>query len=72
MADERPTRYGLDDLEATWKTGVPNYDLVDAKYLRERSRRHAPDSIERKIENVMKTWEMESTHKKNFEVSETN
>lgn len=60
---DTPNRMYMDDPEIEWRTVKPNYDVVNLKYLRERSKFHSADSIEKLIENLVKTWEMESTHK---------
>merc|ERR1719336_1481684 len=30
----------------------------------QRSKKHAPDSLEKMVENLVKTWEMEASHKR--------
>lgn len=54
----------MDDQNIQWKEGKPDYTQVNEKYLKERSRKHPVDSIEKLVENLVKTWEMESSHKK--------
>ena len=42
--------------------------MVNDKYMRERSPKHAADSLEKVVENLVKTWEMEAMHKVDMEV----
>ena len=37
--------------------------MTDLKYLKERSKVHADGSLEQVVENLVKTWEMERSHK---------
>ena len=67
---DTPKRMFMDDPEIEWTTGKPVYTLADEKYLRERSKKHAADSMEKLVENLVKTWEMESTHKMRMKVSQ--
>ncbi|CAH1777818.1 unnamed protein product [Owenia fusiformis] len=60
---ELPTRSYMDDPDIKWKSEKPNYDLVNAKYMKEKKSNHPVDSLEKLVENATKTWEMESTHK---------
>lgn len=66
-----PERMYMDDPHIEWRTVKPNYDKVDANYLVERTQRHAVHSLEKAVENLVKTWEMESTHKINPKVPTT-
>ena len=65
---DTPKRMYMDDPEIEWTTVKPNYTLADKKYLAERSKNHAADSLEKLVENLVKTWEMESTHKMRIKV----
>ena len=58
-----PTRSFMDDPNTAWKYGPPDFSTVNAKYMAERSMRHQEGSLEKIVENLVKTWEMESTHK---------
>lgn len=58
-----PVRDHMDDLGTTWRSGRPNFANVDMKYLREKTRNHPVGSLEKLVENVVKTVEMESSHK---------
>ena len=62
--EEVPIRSFMDDPKIKWRLGSkPNYDLVNAKYLKEKTRNHAPGSLEKTVENSIKTFEMEAAHK---------
>ncbi|KAL4218190.1 hypothetical protein ACF0H5_022926 [Mactra antiquata] len=64
MSDTRPERAYLDDPTTVWRDGIkPDYSVVDRKYMAERSTNHKPGSLERIVENLVKTWESESAHK---------
>ncbi len=66
---DTPVRMHMDDPDIKWKDVKPNYDQVNLKYLEERTRFHPVDSLEKVVENLVKTWEMESTHKINSKVT---
>ena len=65
---DTPVRMYMDDPDIQWRTVKPNYDLVNKMYLAERTRFHPVGSLEKVVENLVKTWEMESTHKANPKV----
>ena len=69
--DSKPTRDYMDKLGIEWRSGKPSYDQVNEKYMLERRKNHAVGSLEKTVENLVKTWEMESTHKINPKVSNT-
>ena len=47
-----------------WRLGhEPNYDEVNDKYLLQKSMKHSPDSLEKAVENIVKSWEAEIQHK---------
>lgn len=58
----------MDDPKIQWKAGKPDYSAVNEKYLKERTKHHKLDSMEKFVENLVKSWEMESTHKINPKV----
>lgn len=59
-----PDRSFLDDPETVWRFGgPPDYSLTNYLYLKERTKQHAPGSLEQIVENLVKTWEMERSHK---------
>ena len=47
-----------------WRLGEPpNYDYVNSKYLLQKSMNHPTDSLEKVVENIVKSWEAEIQHK---------
>jgi hypothetical protein len=66
---DTPVRSYMDDPKIRWRTVKPNYSMVNELYLKERTRFHPVDSLEKLVENLVKTWEMESTHKIDAQVS---
>ena len=70
MASELvPVRDYMDDENIQWRTVKPNFKLLNDKYMKEKTNNHAAGSLEKLVENIVKTWEMESTHKMRAEVS---
>ena len=63
-----PVRSFMTDSGIQWRNGPPNYDVVNRKYMKERSKDHKDGSLEKIVENLVKSWEMESTHKTRKEV----
>ena len=53
----------MDGDEIKWREGRPDYTKNNIKYLRERTQNHASGSIEETVQNLVKTWEMEASHK---------
>lgn len=62
-----PNRGNLDDPNITWKTQKPNYDKANFAFLNGKTQNHKAGSLEEVAENLVKTWEMEATHKPVFE-----
>lgn len=61
---KEPERSFMDDPSTRWRFGdVPDYSLTNVKYLKERSKIHPDGSLEQVVENLVKTWEMERSHK---------
>jgi len=61
---KEPERSFMDDNETKWRFGdVPDYSLTNLKFLKERSKIHPEGSLELIVENLVKTWEMERSHK---------
>ena len=61
---KEPTRSFMDDPETKWRFGgPPDYSLTNLFYLKQRSKVHPEDSLEKVVENLVKTWEMERSHK---------
>ncbi|XP_075651348.1 pathogen-related protein-like [Castanea sativa] len=46
-----------------WRFGVPNYDVVNKLFEEGRTKIWPPGSLEEKVQNFVKTWEMEFFHK---------
>ena len=54
----------MDDPEIKWRFGgPPDYTLANLEYLKGKTRNHAEGSLELIVENLVKTWEMERSHK---------
>ena len=64
-----PERSFMDDPNINWRYEKPDFNTVNEKYMKERSRNHKAGSLEKLVENLVKTWEMESTHKIDLNVS---
>jgi hypothetical protein len=61
---KEPERSFMDDPNTKWRFGgAPEYFLVNNFYLKGRSKIHADGSLEQIVENLVKTWEMERSHK---------
>lgn len=59
-----PERKFLHDVpESQWRNGKPTYDLVNAAYLKGKTKNWAPGSLEDIVEVVVKSFEMEISHK---------
>ncbi len=66
---ECPVRSFMDDPNIKWRTKKPDFSLVDAKYLKEKTRSHKEGSLGKIVENLVKSWECESSHKVDKKVS---
>ena len=62
-----PYRGNLDDPSIKWRFGKPNYDLANLEYFKGKSKNHVEGSLEKIVEDLVKTWEMEMSHKKELE-----
>lgn len=61
---KEPVRSFMDDSDIKWRFGgKPDYSLANYFYLKERSKIHLEGSLEQVVENLVKTWEMERSHK---------
>lgn len=61
---KEPDRSFMNDPNTAWRFGgPPDYSLTNFKYLKERSKIHPDGSLEQVVENLVKTWEMERSHK---------
>ena len=58
----------MDGANINWRHEKPDYTLVNAKYLKERKSNIKAGSIAKLVEDLVKTWEMESSHKMSEEV----
>lgn len=58
-----PNRGNLDEPEITWRHGKPNYTIANLAFLKGKSSDHQNASLEMVVENAVKTWEMEASHK---------
>lgn len=57
----------MDKDEIQWRASKPDYTLNTNKFLREKTTNHAPGSVEETVQNLVKTWEMEASHKVRLE-----
>ncbi|EDV21560.1 uncharacterized protein TRIADDRAFT_29994 [Trichoplax adhaerens] len=46
-----------------WRTSKPDFSELDRLFMNEKTRNHKEDSLEITVENLVKTWEMEASHK---------
>jgi hypothetical protein len=60
-----PDRGDLDDPEIEWRSGKPNYTLANLAFLKGKCMAHQLGSLELIVQNAVKTWEMEASHKTN-------
>ncbi|KAK9096338.1 hypothetical protein Sjap_021835 [Stephania japonica] len=59
--------YGEGEKNTSWKYGAPpNYDVVNKLFEDGRTKVWPPGSLEEKVQNLVKTWEMEMFHKTCF------
>ncbi|XP_010261152.1 PREDICTED: pathogen-related protein-like [Nelumbo nucifera] len=60
----RSHMYGEGEKYTKWRFGAPpNYDLVDRLFEEGRTQEWSKGSLEEKVQNLVKTWEMEIIHK---------
>eukprot|EP00985_Skeletonema_marinoi_P009370 scaffold4368_cov139-Skeletonema_marinoi.AAC.1 len=62
-----PDRGNLDDQSVLWKEGRPDYTIADLHYFLGKTTNHPRGSVELFVENFIKTWEMEATHKEFYQ-----
>ena len=62
-----PDRGNLDDQSVLWKEGRPDYTIADLQFFLGKTTNHPPGSLELFVENFIKTWEMEATHKEFYQ-----
>ena len=59
-----PNRAHLHDVECVWRFGSkPDYTLADYEYVIGKTQNHPEGSLEKIVEDLVKTWEMEASHK---------
>lgn len=58
-----PDRGNLDDPNIKWRHGKPDYTRANLTFLKGKSKNHSAGSLELLVENLVKTWEMEASHK---------
>ncbi|XP_070570408.1 uncharacterized protein [Ptychodera flava] len=64
MADNSvPNRMYMDDENILWRHGKPDYTLANKTFMKGRSKTHQTGSLERIVEDLVKTYEMEATNK---------
>ncbi|MBA0702543.1 hypothetical protein Goari_020505 [Gossypium aridum] len=64
--------HGEGELNTNWRYGgPPNYDIVNKLFEEERTKVWPPGSLEEKVHNLVKSWEMEIFHKASLEVFKT-
>ena len=72
MADSQsacPHRKYMEDPGIVWREGKPDFSVVDKAYLAGRTRNHKEGSLEKIVEDLVKSWEMEASHKIRIEVT---
>ena len=61
---KEPDRSHMDDENIKWRFGgPPDYTLANLEYMKGKTRHHEEGSLEIIVENLVKTWEMERSHK---------
>jgi len=61
---KEPERAFMGNPDTKWRFGgPPDYSLTNLKFLKQRTKMHAEGSLEMIVENLVKTWEMERSHK---------
>jgi len=61
---KEPTRSFMDDPGTKWRFGAPpDYSLANLYYLKGKTMNHPEGSLEQVVENLVKTWEFERSHK---------
>ncbi|KAK2659307.1 hypothetical protein Ddye_005840 [Dipteronia dyeriana] len=59
---------GDTEKDTKWRFGVrPNYDAVNKLFQEGRTKIWPPGSLEERVQNLIKTWEMENFHKMRIE-----
>jgi hypothetical protein len=64
----RSFMYGEEEKNTKWKFGAPpNYELVNKLFEQGRTKVWSAGSLEERVQNMVKTWEMEMFNKLNFD-----
>lgn len=59
-----PVRSFMHDQNYTWRFGkMPDYSMDNYYYLKEKTMNHTEGSLEQIVEDLVKTWEFERSHK---------
>ncbi|CAN1234871.1 Pathogen-related protein [Linum perenne] len=72
MADSQGDKYrshliGEEEKDTHWRDGSPpSYDAVNKLFEEGRTKVWPPGSLEERVQNLVKTWEMEMFHKTRF------
>lgn len=64
---EEPDRGDLDDPSIRWREGKPDYTVANLVYMLGKTKNHQPGELEFVVEQLVKTWEMEASHKLDLE-----
>ena len=59
----------MDEPGIKWREGKPDFTKVNKAYLEGRTRKHKEGSLEKIVEDLVKSWEMEASHKTRIEVT---
>jgi len=62
-----PDRGDLENEEIEWRHGKPDYTMANYQFLRGKTQNHSADSLEALVENLVKTWECQASHFKDFD-----
>ena len=61
---KEPLRAHIDDPGCEWRFGSkPDYSVANLHFLKGKTQNHAEGSLEQIVEDLVKTWEMEASHK---------
>lgn len=53
----------MNDDGIKWRTTAPDYTIANLAYMKGKTMNHAAGSLEELVENTVKTWEFEASHK---------
>lgn len=66
-----PDRGNLEDPLINWRTGKPDYTKANLAFMAGKTQNHSAGSLEEIVENLVKTWEMEASHKQDLDQWQT-